>query len=1096
MKLLLSLKTLYRTPVRTIFTILLIAATSFSMFYSVAENTVITREYKRTASAYQGVGAVEAGSAFSDIPFHGGDSYLYMDPRNKSLNSELLSSSENYAYMGLASSDVNTIASLPQVSKVSTRYMTAGVSDSFNRIDHRGDYYNFTARFVIEATFDNFAKRRFEVPGSDIEIYSVNFKDVTVLAGDAEWFANRNKDISMEAMTFRKKQMEPRTVGSSGFGDIERGAASSVVGRTQYDELYTLEFLESLVKGSRYIIVGRVEPLSMGGPMFFMTDSTTLGWWDQVRLIDGYPGNYLALDEFAPLNELIEATNTDLHTFDVVYTDSMEYIMRFANGKMGVTEGRLLTPEDTKTQSNACVVSEVFLKANGLQIGDEISLRLGDVLFEQNAALGAVASTRERRSGTFTESVFEIVGVYADLDSKRSQAESVKWSYSVNTIFVPLSSLPVEIPEDHIVKPGEFTFVIEDAGKISAFLEESAPTIKDELGLTMFFTDGGWLSIEQGVKNAETLTGIRLVTLALANVIAIALTVYLFIGRKKRDYAVMRALGTKKSIANRTLYIPLGVIAAIAILAGNAFAFYYASGTVESALGAYAELGIEADATIPVSVAALLVGAQMLVLALITALYLLRLSLKQPLVLLQDSANKQGSRKAAKKASPSADCPAESLPETQPGGIFRVSDGEEINAPVSNQAAATQRADKGYTAAGHIINYVTLHMRRSVVKSALSIILALLLFGSLGQYMAVRDEYSRMYEGVEIKAYFVDGLNLTFATRISESGYVTDPYYEYTLKAECELIPVSIAMTNDIGKYAGGAVEVEFMEGYNESSMAGINVRALPICILDAETMDAIGVNLGDEVSFNIAGLFDQLKRAYIDESDDEATAALQWDRLWERLDGMSAVYTVVGRAISGAEQGVAVVPVSPGLSNLTIGADTLDLAEYTLIHHSMADEFRDFANKTLALASAASIGSVNPSFVMDTSGADRILRTVELFDTLYPIAAVVAAVLGGLFPCLIILNSSREAAIMRALGTTKKRVRAMLTLEQLLLCLFGLTAGAAVILAINGQSAAGYISALSIYCLFHLALCFVGAIFSSVIVSHRKTMELLQVKE
>ena len=135
---------------------------------------------------------------------------------------------------------------------------------------------------------------------------------------------------------------------------------------------------------------------------FFVTlsDASTFNWFPQITPLKDLPENYLELDEFAPLREMIEITNADIHTLDVVYTDDMSSIMRFSEGDMVITEGRMLTEEDIANGSAVCVLNHRFLNRNNLKIGDKITLNLGDKLFEQNPVIGAVASVRERYADT------------------------------------------------------------------------------------------------------------------------------------------------------------------------------------------------------------------------------------------------------------------------------------------------------------------------------------------------------------------------------------------------------------------------------------------------------------------------------------------------------------------------------------------------------------------------------------------------------------------------------------------------------------------------------------------------------------------------
>ena len=166
---------------------------------------------------------------------------------------------------------------------------------------------------------------------------------------------------------------------------------------------------------------------------------------------------------------------------------------------------------------------------------------------------------------------------------------------------------------------------------------------------------------------------------------------------------------------------------------------------------------------------------------------------------------------------------------------------------------------------------------------------------------------------------------------------------------------------------------------------------------------------------------------------------------------------------------------------------------EYTLAWPGYADEFRKFANKAVM----DSVGATRePPLMMDTSEAENMLRTLTLVNGIYPMAVVAAAIMGGLFPGLIVMQSDREASIMRVLGTSKKRARAMLVLEQLLLCLSGAFCAAALLLLINGVSIVDRAAPLGVYAAAHLAACVAGGAICAVIVTRRKPLELLQVKE
>ena len=385
----LSIKTLVRTPLKTLVTFLLLAATSYMLFFNAAEYAVTSREFKRTKASYMGIGAVET-RAFKPLPIRssspnnkpsisGADAFLYADSRVAKNPYDYDSAVEDsYIYAGIKQSDAEAIENLPYVTAASTRYMTAGVSPDFLRSDLMNralmyPKYNYTARFIAEVTvvrhifktaFGYYTRAlEYDVPSpplSEREWRScgIVIDDVKILAGDRSCFDGYTADLEtgrFGPITLDKISLFHESKDSSIFGyyDVSvRERFSSVMhyGTRYYDEVYSYDFLDELVPGEKYIIIGRMEPVAMKkgtlqGPV--LADPATIGWWPQVYPLKGLPDNYLELDEFAPVREMIEITNTDLSTFDVVYTDEMSLIRRFADGSMFVADGRMLTARDS-----------------------------------------------------------------------------------------------------------------------------------------------------------------------------------------------------------------------------------------------------------------------------------------------------------------------------------------------------------------------------------------------------------------------------------------------------------------------------------------------------------------------------------------------------------------------------------------------------------------------------------------------------------------------------------------------------------------------------------------------------------------------------
>ena len=94
------------------------------------------------------------------------------------------------------------------------------------------------------------------------------------------------------------------------------------------------------------------------------------------------------------------------------------------------------------------------------------------------------------------------------------------------------------------------------------------------------------------------------------------------------------------------------------------------------------------------------------------------------------------------------------------------------------------------------------------------------------------------------------------------------------------------------------------------------------------------------------------------------------------------------------------------------------------------------------------------------------------------------------------ILQEQKEAAILRALGWSKKLTRRRFTLEQAILCLAGLVLACAVLLAVNGAALLQLGIAPLIYLPAHLALCAAASAAVTAAILRRSPMSLLQAKE
>ena len=510
----LSIRMLLRSPLKTLLMVALLAGISFALFLRISEYSLTAGEFERTKAAYRGVGIVEIAPAeYFDI---GSPKYLtgtWYNPDNS-----LDGTWEGARYPALTAEQMDAVAALPYITSTSTRYMTAGVSSTYKRVDAYKTFYDYTTRHVFEGTlgacyytepdasrreaaaYERVMEGRFEdivpltenpfLPVTDFGLgytfYLLNRAEYgeALREGLPEWYNYFPWDF--------KQKINGGMLYSHRFAEWYSSSSPRSSGGTAFPHDFTLR--DSMVLGERYLyVVDHYKIFNFTSESVvghaWPGDTTAEYWCDILIPLSGQPENYLETDAFADIRLLIDITNQDYYTFDVVYTDDMAAIPRFNERKMGIRDGRALA--DTDEGAKVCVISAYVADKYKLSVGDSFPLGLCDTLFEQHAGLGAVAVTRGRYSTPVKEVNLEIVGIYTDYDSEKAQGMMPHWAYSANTVFVPLSMLPASADTANTpVKPGAFSFTVGDVDNIPKFMAEAAPALA-EMGLTVRFSEEG-----------------------------------------------------------------------------------------------------------------------------------------------------------------------------------------------------------------------------------------------------------------------------------------------------------------------------------------------------------------------------------------------------------------------------------------------------------------------------------------------------------------------------------------------------------------------------------------------------------------------------
>ena len=628
------IKSLFRSPVRTVVTWILLAAAAFQFALSLTDYLATRRGLSEAKERMKGALAVEHSEArHLGVPgsHRSYSTFLYSDPAAGVQLPERYQQ-ENQHPQSITADEIEAIAALPGVDGVELRGMTAGIANCLrpdNPDSKLGGYSSFLyeGRLILEgtvrertATDDFWAVIDFPNNLSAYKSYDeeasciLTLEDVRVLGG-SEAALPVEEDGSSRVFVLAMKEETRGEIVDCWYGISDRLISMS------YENCLYPEDLNVLEPGKRVLLACRVETKGDNRNVVSMVlgDETLKNWWPYITDVTDLPENYLETDDFAPLRELIQVTNDDWHTMDVVYTGDMSVIRRATELRLIPAQGRFIQPEDAG--SPVCVVNEAFAQAQGLQIGDTLRLRLGDYPMEQHEVLGAVASARARYAKNWTEQEFTIVGTWLDSGQGNFQKEDYFWAYSDATVFVPSSFLP-EGAKKADYCPGEVTFLI-DTDVMNDFVAMQLPELETQ-GWTAYWNDRGWPQMQEELRTVVQAALYKLLAFTVATLLVIALTVYLFISRRSRDYAILRAWGMNKRRCAKSLLIPLLCLTLAAVIPGSVAAFLW-----------YHRNGAQVSPVSFVSIPALMI------LPMLAAMLLLRrMGKSSPLTLLQTRSRK------------------------------------------------------------------------------------------------------------------------------------------------------------------------------------------------------------------------------------------------------------------------------------------------------------------------------------------------------------------------------------------------------------------------------------------------------------------------
>lgn len=534
----------------------------------------------------------------------------------------------------------------------------------------------------------------------------------------------------------------------------------------------------------------------------------------------------------------------------------------------------------------------------------------------------------------------------------------------------------------------------------------------------------------------------------------------------------MRTLGLSNKMARNSVALPLVVLSVFAIPVGGIAGLFFASHTAAKTLASMSDSSAPEgyvyvlNAALPVEVVILCLIFELAVTLFMTLFFLQNMKKIPPLELLQESGIRAGVSTKAER----------DIMDLSP-------------IPVGLDMRKLSTVDKmlphgKYSALRQVAVYNLRHMRRGIGKTIISLVLAIVLTAGIGMFVLAKLAYQDAFEEIDVKGRALEFSSDAIAA-LSKKDLIDDfyCYNDITVHINGREDYNSTIITNNIDRYLTGNYKINYQQGYDNSSLNNTG----QLCLVGQQLAEELEIQLGDEIAVFEDGIYSFMTELYQKfKMEDKFEATVLRESIKYKVIGFveaedQNVNTSIFVGINSGIEGLYVQPFPFNYCEFTL-ADNRKLAELNNLLEEQRKQGLDYANMA--------------SYRVDSEALEDIKRVRGLLESLFPIAVAAVMLIGVFGPGLVIMQSAKEAAFLRILGVTKKRVRCMLVSQQLFLCIIGLalvTGGLA--LFRPGLFARSTHTLTACFALYFIG-CVCGSLAAAIHVTRNRILELLQVKE